>query len=160
MQARVSATVYDAEVRSFADIGTHDAVLVYESIDHIWWRDRLIARLRNAVRDGGWLLIATHCRAGHVPRHALLNEFLGIPPLDTAAEIEAMVVSSGWRIVNVEDCTELTQPVWDQWITHTHRHDGSPFALQAAALRQALVATRDLYARGLLCSVQISAVAV
>lgn len=156
---RVSATIYDAEVQTFTDLGVQDVILAYESIDHIWRRDDFIARLRNATRDGGWLLIAAHCRAPCVPRYALYNEFMGIPPLDTADDLERMIGASGWRLVDREDCTQLTRPVWNLWIRNTRRHDAGPFAGHATALRQALAATRDLYDEGLLQSAQLCAVA-
>ncbi len=157
--ASVTAEVYDAEERAFTDIGDHDVLLLYESIDHIWDRDSLIGRLRNAACQGSWLLIATTCRANHVPKDVLYNEFMGIHPLDTADDLERTIGSSGWRVLDSEDCTEFTWPVWDHWITNTYQHERGPFAQRALAFRQALMASRDLYERGMLCSVQLSAVA-
>lgn len=64
-----------------------------------------------------------------------------------------------WSVIDREDCTELTRPVWDLWIAHMRVHDRTAYDAEAEDLRAALVSTRDLYSAGMLCSVQFYAVA-
>lgn len=153
----VSARTADVEYLSFMDRGSFTLAWLYDCLDHIPNRAKLLRDLHDAARDGSYLAVSMHCRSREVPKNTLYNEFMGIQPPPTADELVKLVQDSGWQVIHREDCSVLTGPVWKLWIENTAKPGLAPFRDQANELALALAATEELYKRGMLEAIQLSA---
>jgi len=151
--APVRSEVRDVDGFDFSGIGAFDVLWLYDSFDHMINRQQLFCSLHNATRHGSCLAMATHCLAPGVSRQ-LYSEFMGIQPIQTVAELTAMLEDAGWQISQIEDCTQLTLPVWRYWIRNLGALSQYP---QAKRLATALARTEESYRAGMLRCIQLTA---
>jgi cyclopropane fatty-acyl-phospholipid synthase-like methyltransferase len=110
---QVNARVADVEHMNFSNLGTFDAVVLYEVLEHIVDRRALFEGLCRVSRPETALLIAVSCDC---TGEGIWSELQGVQPLDSVSEVHEHLCRTGWKVVKSVDCTALTIPVWRFWL--------------------------------------------
>lgn len=150
---QVWAETRDADECDFTGIGKFDVIWLYDSLDHIVNREDLFAALHSAAKPNSHMALATHCRSQQVTQE-LYGDFMGIQPIQNVEHIATMLENHGWRVLNVNDYTHLTFPVWSYWRRNLDRLREYS---EAKRLSAALAETEASYRSGMLECIQLVA---
>ena len=106
----------DAAVMPFVD-GAFDAVWVIECIEHLFDKQRFIAKAASMLRRGGRFALCTWQRGGGVPANDpqvrdVCEAFL-CPALASAEEYRVWCEAAGLDLVCAEDLTGRVRKTWD-----------------------------------------------
>lgn len=153
----VRAVTADAETFNFREVGTYDLLLAYEMLEHVADRRSLLLNLHHAAHANAILAIDKNCRAAHVERGTLYNDFMGIQPLESPSELLRLLKATGWRVFAIRDYSALTLPVWSAWVDNIRQAAEREYPELAANLITAFTNTEELYRRGMLQSMQLLA---
>jgi len=153
----VRAMQVNVEDVDLSTYGSFDVIWIYEAIEHIENRRNLLRNLRACARLGARLAAAVHCRAPNFPRVWSYSDVMGTAPLDSPDELEAALQQTGWNVISVSDCTDLTLPVWDFWIDNLQKVRHLAPADFVSRFHTEFVHLKRLYRNGSFRSVQIVA---
>jgi cyclopropane fatty-acyl-phospholipid synthase-like methyltransferase len=150
----VDARVADVEHMDFDNLGTFDAVLLYEVLEHIIDRRALFEGLGRVSCPETALLIAVNCDC---TGEGTWSDLQGVQPLDSISEIHEHLRRTGWKIVNSVDCTALTIPVWRLWLQNLSGTRESCWGAIAGQLVEEFQELERMFQLGHLASFQIIA---
>jgi cyclopropane fatty-acyl-phospholipid synthase-like methyltransferase len=139
------------------DRRTFDLIWMDEVMEHIVDRWATFQVLHDYLAPDGVVAIDVCCRAPRTPPEVTSSRLMGVCPLDSVPELERLLRESGWQTLELQDCTDLTLPVWDLWIRNLSVLLRTRYHELAFRLAVEFVALRQLYHRGLLRSIQLIA---